>query len=592
MTTDRPGNDRTTDTLLAAFAAIFGVGLVLWLGGVCSALVCGHRRPRGHQLAGFAAFTRPGDPSKAWHAPVGPAVVYWLITAAVLGLTATAAVLAWRIWRGGTLGRRSDPTGMSGLASRREVKAAAGQRALVKRAASLRPSLEPLTLRAAREVGYSLGRSRGLSCWASVEDSMVLLGPPRSGKGLHTIIDMILDSPGAVVTTSTRPDNLTATMHARSQIGPVAVFDPQGLAAGVPSATKWSPIRGCENPQTAMIRAKALTADSADGVEGATFWTQQCYTAVRCLLHAAALGKRPTVELYQWSLSPVAAKDAAEILKSNPRSAPAWSRALEAIINADPRQRDSTWAMVANTFAALADPAVLAAVSPTGGEHFDPESFLRGKGTVYLLGTASGASATAGLVAAFVEDVVESARRLAASSTGARLDPPLALILDEAANYPLPSLQSLMSEGGGTGITTLVVLQSLAQARGQWGKDAAAAIWDAAIVKIILGGGGNAEDLRDLSSLIGTRTEHKRSVSYGGAGGRSYSDSTDEKPILEPGQLRTLPFGYGLLLLRAAPPIMMRMTRWTDRPDAGQLRERKAELEAAIQKSAAGRQHA
>ena len=36
------------------------------------------------------------------------------------------------------------------------------------------------------------------------------------------------------------------------------------------------------------------------------------------------------------------------------------------------------------------------------------------------------------------------------------------MILDEAANYPLPSLPSLMSEGGGTGITTMVVLQSLA----------------------------------------------------------------------------------------------------------------------------------
>ena len=50
-----------------------------------------------------------------------------------------------------------------------------------------------------------------------------------------------------------------------------------------------------------------------------------------------------------------------------------------------------------------------------------------------------------------MEDVVEAARRRAAASPGARLDPPLSLVLDEAANYPLPSL---MSEGGGTGIST------------------------------------------------------------------------------------------------------------------------------------------
>ena len=45
-----------------------------------------------------------------------------------------------------------------------------------------------------------------------------------------------------------------------------------------------------------------------------------------------------------------------------------------------------------------------------------------------------------------------------------------------------------MSEGGGTGITTIAVLQSLAQARAKWGRDEAEAIWDSAIVKIVLGG--------------------------------------------------------------------------------------------------------
>src|SRR6202011_4951524 len=99
------------------------------------------------------------------------------------------------------------------------------------------------------------------------------------------------------------------------------------------------------------------------------------------------------------------------------------------------------------------------------GEVFDPAAFLRSRGTLYLLGTASGASATATLVAALVEDVVEVARRLAASSVGARPDPPLALVLYEASNYPLPSLGQLMSEGGGTGLPTIAVLQSLAQAR-------------------------------------------------------------------------------------------------------------------------------
>ena len=140
--------------------------------------------------------------------------------------------------------------------------------------------------------------------------------------------------------------------------------------------------------------------------------------------------------------------------------------------------------MVTIAFSALADPKVLDAVSPRRGEHFDPEQFLRNNGTVYLLGTSTGVAATAGLVGAFVEDVVEAARRIAARSPASRLDPPLSLVLDEAANYPLPSLPSLMSDGGGSGLSTIVVLQSLAQARAVWGENQASAIWDAAIVKV------------------------------------------------------------------------------------------------------------
>ncbi|MCD2115661.1 MULTISPECIES: hypothetical protein [Rhodococcus] len=66
---------------------------------------------------------------------------------------------------------------------------------------------------APQDVGYLLGASRSTKVWASVEDSILLIGPPRSGKGLHVVINAILDAPGAVVTTSTRPDNLTATLR-------------------------------------------------------------------------------------------------------------------------------------------------------------------------------------------------------------------------------------------------------------------------------------------------------------------------------------------------------------------------------------------
>ncbi len=574
------------DIALGALGALFGFDVVFWAAGWCSAVLSGHRGPQGHLIAGLLALAHAGNPSVAWGTPVGPAVLYWGLTTVFLLALAALALAVWRAWTG--LGRKAaeDPARIAGLADRRQVRAAAGAAGLLAKADALRPSVvRPCP----GDVGFLLGASCGVKCWASVEDSMVALGPPRSGKGLHIVIPMILDAPGAVVTTSTRPDNLTATLSARSTGGrPVAVFDPQGLAPGVPSATRWSPIRGCEHPQVAMMRARALCADAGQGTDNASFWTQQTLSAVRCLLHAAALDKRTPLDVYRWSLSPAGAYDAVEILAEHPGAAQAWDRALDAIISADRRQRDSTWAMVANTFAALADPQVLDAVSPGRGECFDPSSFLAARGTLYLLGTASGAAATAGLVAAFAEDLVEAARRVAAASPGSRLDPPLALILDEAANYALPSLPSLMSEGGGTGVTTLAVLQSLAQARDRWGREAAQAIWDSAIVKIILGGGGNADDLADLSRLIGDRKELERSESWGGHDGRrSVSTSLRDRPILAPDALRRLSFGHGLVLLRAAPPIMLSLRPWTARPDGPELARARSGVEETIRVAAA-----
>ena len=288
-------------------------------------------------------------------------------------------------------------------------------------------------------------------------------------------------------------------------------------------------------------------------------------------------------------MSAPAAREAVQLLVATEGATPHWDRALDAIISADQRQRDSVWAMVSNAFAALADPKVLEAVSPGAEEMFDPASFLRQQGTLYLMGTAGdGATAAASLVAALIEDVVDVARRCAAASPGARIDPPLALILDEAANYPLQSLGALMSEGGGTGIPTMVVLQSLAQARDRWGREQAGAIWDSSTVKVVLGGSSNADDLADLSRMIGDRTVRERSQSWQAGGGKSVSEADRERAILDPAMIRTLRFGHGLLLLRSAKPIMLTLRPWTDRADAADIQAGRADIERTIRETAAG----
>ena len=129
----------------------------------------------------------------------------------------------WVMWQAGKGAKANGP----GLANRPHVRKHAGRRRLVKQAAILRPAVVKPK---AAQVGHRLGSSRGVNVWSSIEDSTVIVGPPRSGKGLHLVIPRILDHDGPVIATATRPDSLAVTMAARARRGPVMVFDPQKLA--------------------------------------------------------------------------------------------------------------------------------------------------------------------------------------------------------------------------------------------------------------------------------------------------------------------------------------------------------------------------
>ncbi|MEU2200583.1 TraM recognition domain-containing protein [Isoptericola sp. NPDC019482] len=561
----RAGVSTGTDVALAALAAGIVLAAVLRLAGTLAANLSDADPPAAGLGAGLGVLANPQDPAAALEAPGLQPDLYWAIAAGLLAAVAVIAVVAWRYLR-------PAPRPDDGFATRADVVKHASARALTKRATNLRPSL---THPRPEDVGYRLGQCHGKDIWASVEDSMLLVGPPRSGKGLYIVINAILDAPGAVVTTSTRPDALTITLTARQRRGPIAIFDPQHLAPDLPAGLRWSPVRGCEDPETAAVRARGLASASGfgAGTENGGYWEGLTREALKHLLHAAALGERTPADLHAWAQQPAAAADAVAILASAPLPhAAMWAHTLNAAINADPRTRDAVWSGLQLALASLSDPHVLDAVTPRPGEGFDPESFIRNHGTLYLLATATSSGTAAPLVAALVEDLTETAKRLAAHSPGARLDPPLLLALDEIGNLaPLPSLPQLMSEGGGSGITVLPVLQSISQARAAWGEQNTGTIWDAAIVKILLGGSSVTKDLHDLSTLIGDHDETTHSTTIGPDGTRTSQESLRRVPIMTPQQLRTMPFGTGLVLLRSIKPLQVRLRSWTKRNDAGEL---------------------
>jgi type IV secretory pathway TraG/TraD family ATPase VirD4 len=211
------------------------------------------------------------------------------------------------------------------------------------------------------------------------------------------------------------------------------------------------------------------------------------------------------------------------------------------------------WAGVRRAVDALADPRVLDACSPLAGEQFDVATFLADGGTLYLLGTTGAQLTVAPLVTALVEALVDAGRQRASTQPGGRLDPPLTLLLDEAANIaPIPSLPNLLADGGGSGITTVCVLQSLAQARARWGLPGADAIWDSATTKLVLGGLAHTEDLSRISKLAGEIDDPVRTRSTGPTG---------------PAESVSPP-GHALGLARRTPPVHALLTPWWKGPHA------------------------
>ena len=183
------------------------------------------------------------------------------------------------------------------------------------------------------------------------------------------------------------------------------------------------------------------------------------------------------------------------------RAARGWDEDLAASAEVEPRHRDSIWATVRRAFDCFADPMVLEATR-VDHDTFDPASFLVQHGTIYLMGSPGAQHSVAPIVAALIEDVVDVARHEAAASSTRRLESGLLLMLDECANIaPLGDLPKLVAELGGLGITTAVILQSVASARTIWGEAGERALRDLANITLVWGGQKDVVFLEEISRL-------------------------------------------------------------------------------------------
>lgn len=574
---------RLTSALLPAgltAALLLAMGFAV-VADTLTGAVCGVRPVANSPISGLW-FAVTGDPA-AYTAPPAcalPSLGIRLIDGLLVILALSAGVFAWLAY---TRYLQSDAhfiadlRGRPGFASGSEIAAHLSKRAVLARARHLRPDLTHPT---PTDVGWRIGRSRGRDVYVSIEDSVALEGPPRSGKGYRVLISAILDWSGPLVTTSTTNDNLTATLRMRGQRGDVHVFDPQGLT-GIAHPLRISPITGCADPLVAMQRGDAIITGTALGASSSNGeWAQASSVVLGRLLHAAAVGGRSIADLYDWGSSPALARSAVDILRTD--GAPGWGDSLEAVIAGDEKLVSSIWFGVQGAVAPLAVPQIRAALSPTRTDRpFDPSEFLGGENTLYLIGSAAGASAMGGFLGALLDDVVDVARTKALASRGSRLQLPLGLILDEIANmFRWANLPRTMADGGGRGICTFVVLQALSQAETSWSRAEADTIWAAATAKVLLGGASHVAHLRDIEALLGNRETRRTQQSWSTRqAGRSTSEHIEQRPLMTVDEIRRMPPTTGLLAYRNRRGVLLELDGWDARADAAAIRAGKKDAE-------------
>jgi type IV secretion system protein VirD4 len=388
--------------------------------------------------------------------------------------------------------------------------------------------------------------------------SLIVFGPSQSLKTSGLAIPAILRWEGPVLATSVKTDLIEQTVGHRRGCGTVAVYDPTS-ATGLGSAS-WSPLLASRTWPGARRAAAALTevAKSSSGtMTDGDFWYATAARMLAPILFAAAVGGRGMGDVLRW----VATGEEGEVLDLLDRGGiPEASGAALSSFSKEERTRSSistTLEAVLEPFAGLRNDGALAPINPA--------NLIGGSHSLYLCAPAHDQRRLTPLFASVVREVLESVYDRVAR-TGKPIDPPLLVVLDEAANIaPLPDLDALASTVAGHGIQLVTVWHDLAQLTARYGQRATTVVNNHR-AKLFLSGISDPTTLDYASHLIGEGEVAVGSTTTGGSGGASTTRSTTVRRLAPPDALRRIVPGEGVLVYREMPPVRVRLRTYFDDP--------------------------
>ena len=380
------------------------------------------------------------------------------------------------------------------------------------------PQPYPTGVRGRPWFGLYCGDRGALETWCGPEASLLLLGPPRSGKTTSVVVPCVLDAPAAVVTTSTKPDVLMASAPWRWMKGNCFVFDPSGQTP-VPDGIaelRWSPVTGCHVFERAVATAHALASAARPQahVSEAAHWVERAEALLAPLLFAAASKGAPMATVCRWVLARDLREPEAVLDALGHEMA---SAVLAGVAATEDRERSGIFSTASGLLAAYRSEAALRSAAEP---NFDPGVFVSSTDTVYICAPAHAQEQLAPVIVCFLEQIRQA---VFARPSGAA---PVVFALDEVANIaPLPSLPALAAEGGGQGLVVLACLQDLSQARARWGAQAEG-FFSIFNHKLIYPGIGDHKTLSLVSAIAGEVAVPVYTRTQGSASGWKHSSAS------------------------------------------------------------------
>ena len=569
---------------LTAAAGFLGLSWLIWLAGGLLALVATGRWQeipvaRAPSLL-LRLLAHPNMPLDAWPSPVrrslpGPgATDAWLVTFAFL----TGAAISWLAWhrsdsrrnRGVPGSRRAqgDTSSGSGVARSLRLLVHLGRGVAPGRTKArgwARPrDLLPLRVPKAPGDRVVLGTHLGRLLAAEARHSVMVVGPTQSGKTSGLAIPAILEWSGPLLAMSVKADLLNATFEWRRSLGEVQFYDPTGSVASVAGGSRasgWSPLaRAVTWPGARRISSALCSVARAGdgGLEDAGFWYANAEKLLAPLLFAAATTGASMADVVRW----LDEEETNEVLLAlELAGVPEALRAARASLGREERQRASVYATAETVVAGFADPAVAASA-----EHceIDPAALVGGSSdSLFCCAPAREQERLAPVFTAIVREVLDAAFERAAAM-GRALDPPLLVVLDEAASVaPLADLDRVVATAAGHGIQLVTVWQDLAQVESRYGGRWATVVNNHR-AKLVCSGIADPVTLQHVSGLLGEEERAEHSWTVGDDGRHSRTEAVTVRALAPPGWLRQLPPGEAVLVYGSFPPARIALRPFFD----------------------------